>query len=301
MKVSNTLLFATATASLAMIAAPADAFSFANIRLPPWLEEKYAHLKQPRSMTVKNIPVVKNTGASGRTIKEYAPRWFATGDAPSAVGSPTNAGTPGPSSPMTRPRRSGHRRRHPRQRNRVRRSSSPGRRRRRHRRPGQGHAHGHGPSQGRAHGHRHSRGHRRGHPHRRRPRPAHGKPTTSTPAQVPTSATTPITGSAAASHADMSPRSYDFQSMEPVRRGYPNRYVSDLARFEQIKARHNRMSTIKHAAKHSLADGYDYEPFDDEYDEGFSISEDAAFGDDDAWEDNYEGDFSVSEDAWEDE
>ncbi|KNE56669.1 hypothetical protein AMAG_02453 [Allomyces macrogynus ATCC 38327] len=100
----------------------------------------------------------------------------------------------------------------------------------------------------------------------------------------------------------MRPHSYYYQTMEPVRRVYHNQYVSDLARFEQIKARRNRMSAIKHSAKHSLSDsGYDYEPFDEEYDEGFSISEDE-FGDDDAWEDMYDGEaYSVEDEAFEDD
>ncbi|KAJ3374958.1 hypothetical protein GGF31_005680 [Allomyces arbusculus] len=104
-------------------------------------------------------------------------------------------------------------------------------------------------------------------------------------------ATPPTTRSAtAASLEDISPQSNYYRSMEPVRRVHSNQYVSDLARFEQIKARRNRMSAIKNSAKHSLSDsGYNYESFDDEYDEGFSISEDAAFGDDDdAWEETWE-------------
>ncbi|KAJ3354104.1 hypothetical protein GGF32_002673 [Allomyces javanicus] len=55
-------------------------------------------------------------------------------------------------------------------------------------------------------------------------------------------------------------------------------------------------------SEYSISDGYDYEPFDDAYDEGFSLSEDG-FGDDgDAWEDMFDGEgFSVEDAAADDE
>ncbi|KAJ3374959.1 hypothetical protein GGF31_005681 [Allomyces arbusculus] len=283
MKFSNTLLLVTATASLAMVAAPAaDAFSWANIRLPPWLEEKYAYLKQPQSMAVKNIPVVKNTGAGGWPIKEYAPRRFATGDAPSAVGPPTNtAGTPGPSSPTTRPRRSGHRRRRPRRRNRVRRSSSPGQHRRRRRRRPAG--------QQRKHGRRHRRpGQRRARGRRQR------KPTTAVPTTpAPTGGT--ATGTAAASLGGAPGGIREWKAA--MRQQMREQAAREQAKLEAKK----RYEMLTYGRLLSVSDsGYDYEPFDDEYDEGYSLSEDAAF--EDAWDDPYDSGegYSIADEAFED-
>ncbi|KNE56668.1 hypothetical protein AMAG_02452 [Allomyces macrogynus ATCC 38327] len=156
MKISNTLLLATATAALAMAAVPAvdaQSLSFGGFMNKAGLLTKDARDKYEVGMNSRVKPsssAVKTTAIRGGlplTSKSWTVRKFATEDAPSAVGAPTtNAGTPTTTPPKAHPRRRtrrGHRR--PR-RHRGRRNSSAARRRRRHHRP----THGHGPSQGRA-------------------------------------------------------------------------------------------------------------------------------------------------------
>ncbi|KAJ3354123.1 hypothetical protein GGF32_002692 [Allomyces javanicus] len=261
MKLSNALLLATATASLAMVALPADAqsISFGGLKFKPgslFADDKRSYGRPPP-------PPAKHPKSTIGAPMRWAVSRFATGDAPSAVGSPANTGTPGPSSPTKRPRRRGHgRRRRPRRRNRVRRRST-GRPRRRRRHPGQ-----------RRPGQRRTRGRR------------NRKPTTAGSAQVPSGT---VTRTAAASRGGAP--------------GGIREYKAALRRKQQEEwaAEQAWLKSQKQKAQFSLSDGYDYEPFGDEYDEGFSVSEDAAYDGDDAWDDAYDGDgFSFADEAFED-